>query len=74
MRIGIDGTCWPSRRGYGRFVREIVEALGRQGSGHQFVVFLDSMEHDLLQLPGRMRVVLVTVSYTHLTLPTNREV
>ncbi len=62
MRIGIDGTCWPSRRGYGRFVREIVEALGRQGSGHQFVVFLDSMEHDLLQLPGRMRVVLVKTS------------
>jgi len=62
MRIGIDGTCWPSRRGYGRFVREIVEALGRQGSGHEFVVFLDSMEHGQFQPSGTMRTIVVRTS------------
>ena len=27
LRIGIDGSCWANRRGYGRFTRELLCAL-----------------------------------------------
>ena len=42
MRIGIDGGCWTNRRGYGRYLRELVAALARLDAGHEYVVFLDS--------------------------------
>jgi len=42
MRIGIDGGSWSNQRGYGRFLREVVTALGKVGSEHRFVVFTDS--------------------------------
>ncbi|MBI1356207.1 MAG: glycosyltransferase [Acidobacteria bacterium] len=42
MRIGIDGGAWTNRRGYGRFLRELVAALAALGTEHRYVVFLDS--------------------------------
>jgi len=44
MRIGIDGGSWSNQRGYGRFLREVVAALGRAESDHQFTVFTDSQD------------------------------
>ena len=41
MRIGIDGGSWDNRRGYGRFLREIIAALGKIDHRHHFVIFLD---------------------------------
>src|SRR5262249_7784474 len=41
MRIGVDGGCWSNRRGYGRFLRELLEALLQEGSGHEYTIFLD---------------------------------
>src|SRR5262245_51828637 len=43
MRIGIDATCWANTRGYGRFTRELVEAMVSRGRGHEFVCFLDEL-------------------------------
>ena len=31
MRIGIDATSWSNTRGYGRFTRELVEAMVAEG-------------------------------------------
>ena len=42
MRIGVDGGCWTNRRGYGRYLRELVRALARLDAGHEYVIFLDS--------------------------------
>jgi glycosyltransferase involved in cell wall biosynthesis len=42
MRIGVDGGCWTNRRGYGRYVRELVAALGRIDRENEYVIFLDS--------------------------------
>jgi len=41
MRIGIDGGCWNVKRGYGRFLRELLYAVADLGSDHDFYVFLD---------------------------------
>ncbi len=42
MRIGVDGVCWTNRRGYGRFLRELVAALARVDRENRYVLFLDS--------------------------------
>jgi glycosyltransferase involved in cell wall biosynthesis len=42
MRIGIDGGCWTNRRGYGRYLRELVAALALVDRRNQYVIFLDS--------------------------------
>ena len=41
LRIGIDGTCLGSRRGYGRYLRELLPPLLAQGRQHDFVIVLD---------------------------------
>lgn len=41
MRIGIDATCWWSRRGFGRFTRGLVGALVEQPGDHRFCLFVD---------------------------------
>lgn len=41
MRIGIDGGCWANRRGYGRFLRELLDAVARIDTQNRYLVFLD---------------------------------
>ena len=41
MRIGVDATCCANTRGYGRFARELLRALVAEGSGDEFVCFVD---------------------------------
>lgn len=45
MQIGIDGCCWNHRRGYGRFLRELLPALGRANSAFSYHVYLDSSSY-----------------------------
>ena len=42
MRIGIDGGCWNNRRGYGRYARELLEAVSRADGQNRYTIFLDS--------------------------------
>lgn len=41
MRIGIDATCWWSRRGFGRFTRGLLTAMFDEPRGHRFCLFID---------------------------------
>jgi glycosyltransferase involved in cell wall biosynthesis len=45
MHIGIDGGCWNNRRGYGRFFRELVDALERNDACNRYTVFLDPQSY-----------------------------
>lgn len=42
MRIGIDGATWTNRRGYGRFLRELVRAVAEIDRRNEYVILLDS--------------------------------
>jgi glycosyltransferase involved in cell wall biosynthesis len=61
LRIGIDGACLANRRGFGRFTREVVAALGRIDTPHRFVVFVDRPSLDRVELPAGFEVVPVAV-------------
>lgn len=41
LLIGVDGTCWSNERGYGRFAREIVDAMVRLAPDDEFICFVD---------------------------------
>lgn len=58
MRIGIDVACWSNRRGFGRFVRELVPAVVAQGGGDdRFVLFADRQTAEGSRFPQGCRVV-----------------
>ncbi len=61
MRIGIDGGCLANRRGFGRFARQVVEALASARSGHELVVFVDRPSSDQVRLPEGVEPVVVEV-------------
>lgn len=61
MRIGIDGGCLANRRGFGRYARQIVQALAESGSPHEFVVFVDGPSSATVALPHGIERVVVPV-------------
>lgn len=61
MRVGIDGGCLSNRRGFGRFARSLLEALGRVSAGREFVVFVDQPSCDDVKIPDGFERVLVPV-------------
>lgn len=58
IRIGVDGGCWANRRGYGRFLRELLPAILREAPGDEIVFFLERQSvGELGRLAGEMTVV-----------------
>jgi len=62
MRIGVDGGCWGIRRGFGRYLREILAALGRVDRHNEYVVFLDPAAYETFAVSGPFRPIRVEVS------------
>jgi glycosyltransferase involved in cell wall biosynthesis len=51
-RIGIDGTCLGSGRGYGRFLRELLPPLLAAPGDHAYVLFVDAETAERVDLPA----------------------
>lgn len=62
LRIGIDGGCWSNRRGYGRFLREILTPLPALDASVDYTLFLDSSGAQAYPTPPGVRVVPVHTS------------
>lgn len=63
MRIGVDATCWPVRRGYGRFTRALLTAALAIDRKNEYVLFVDSdsQEFPLPEARAEIRRVACTV-------------
>ena len=61
MRIGIDASCWWSRRGFGRFTRELLKAMFAAPNGHEFYLFVDREPEPEMLVPG-VHIVPVSIS------------
>lgn len=59
MRVGIDGTSWSNRRGYGRFTRGVVGELLAAPNGHEFTLFVDLQTFQSCELPPGAAIVVV---------------
>jgi glycosyltransferase involved in cell wall biosynthesis len=61
MKIGIDGSCLSNRRGFGRFARQLLDALARQPASHDFTVFVDRPSAPGIEVPQSFGRVVVDV-------------
>ncbi len=57
MRVGVDLTSWPNRRGYGRFTRGLIRALLEVDRDSDYVLFVDSQTFADGGLPQGARII-----------------
>lgn len=60
LRVGVDGSCWSNRRGFGRFTRGLVPELVLRGR-HHYVIVIDEPSRAEALLPVGAEVVTVPV-------------
>ena len=60
MRVAIEASTWVNRRGYGRFTRELVQALVRNPGTHSVTLVLDSGAAAASDLPDVPQTVVAT--------------
>lgn len=59
MKIGVDATCWGNKRGFGRFTRELLEAVLEIDDSNDYLFFTDGNTKDGEQIPSRAETVAV---------------
>ena len=60
MKIGVDGSCWMNKRGYGRYTRELFHALFALDKSHEYRFFMDAATAEAADdLPSRAEVIIV---------------
>lgn len=64
MRIGVDATCWGNKRGYGRFTRELLEALVRIDTTNEYVFFVDNETAAKNNLPESVKTVVAQTNFS----------
>jgi glycosyltransferase involved in cell wall biosynthesis len=55
LHVGIDATTWWNDRGFGRFTRELLRALGQRQNGFRYTLVVDRADDG--SLPPGMRVI-----------------
>jgi glycosyltransferase involved in cell wall biosynthesis len=63
MRIGVDASCWANQRGYGRYTRELLNALLSLDRRNEYLLFIDKASALLADdLPAGVEQVRVETS------------
>src|SRR5712692_308209 len=57
MRIGVDATCWATRRGYGRFLRALLTATLAIDRENEYTFFIDSKNEEFPLPTHRAEVI-----------------
>ena len=59
MIIGVDATCWANKRGFGRFTRELLEAVLQADRTNEYLFFLDRETAESEHLPDNAKTIIV---------------
>ena len=57
MKIAVDAACLANERGYGRFARELLQAMIAQSPEDEFVLLVDRRAAARAELPGARMVI-----------------
>lgn len=57
MRIGIDASCWGNKRGFGRFTRELLEAVLEIDNQNEYLFFIDANTAAETSLPEQVQTI-----------------
>jgi alpha-1,3-rhamnosyl/mannosyltransferase len=55
VHVGVDATTWWNDRGFGRFTRELLQALGQRQNGFRYTLVIDRADDG--SLPSGMRLL-----------------
>jgi glycosyltransferase involved in cell wall biosynthesis len=58
MRIGVDACCWSSKRGFGRFTRELLTALLSVDHENEYVFFVDDHTGANHRFPANAKTIM----------------
>lgn len=61
MRIGVDGSCWTNRRGFGRFTRCLLSEMATRDERNSYVMVMDRPSARSSTVPDGIEVVEVNV-------------
>ena len=64
MQIGVDASCWGNKRGFGRFTRELLEALISVDPANEYLFFIDSETKDIDDMPAGVRIISAKTSHS----------
>ncbi len=59
MKIGIDATCWGNKRGFGRFTRELLEAILEIDQTNEYLFFIDGATDESEKIPSQVQKIVV---------------
>ena len=62
MRIGIDACTWSNRRGFGRFTRELLEALISVDQTNEYMFFVDGDTAKDDEIPAGVKTIAVNTT------------
>ncbi len=58
MRIGVDACTWNNRRGFGRFTRELLEAVLAVDKTNEYLFFIDSESAESNEFPSNVKTII----------------
>jgi len=58
MRIGVDACTWNNRRGFGRFTRELLEAVLADDKKNEYLFFIDSESAESDEFPSNVKTII----------------
>jgi len=58
MRIGVDVCTWNNRRGFGRFTRELLEAVLADDKKNEYLFFVDSESAESNEFPSNVKTII----------------
>lgn len=64
MQIGIDACCWGNKRGFGRFTRELLEALLEIDDRNEYLFFVDSETKGTDDFPPRVKKLVAKTEFS----------
>ena len=64
MKIGIDASCWGNKRGFGRFIRELLGALLEIDNTNEYLFFVDSETTDVDDFPARVKKLVAKTKHS----------
>ncbi|MDQ3710994.1 MAG: glycosyltransferase family 4 protein [Acidobacteriota bacterium] len=58
MKIGVDACTWNNRRGFGRFTRELLEAVLADDKKNEYLFFVDSQFIESDEFPSNVKTII----------------
>lgn len=64
MQIGVDASCWSNKRGFGRFTRELLEALVAEDTQNEYLFFIDRKTAETDEFPAQVKKIVANTEFS----------